>query len=84
MSRKKLPIRSRSSVFSMISGDKSRFVIGDVNLPRSNHSSKASRSYENPSAEVIHSPLFSDILLSNVILSSAIFIDFLVSLFGVQ
>lgn len=54
MSRKKLPMRSRKSVFSMMSGDISKFVIGDVYLPRSNHSSNASRSYENPSTEMIH------------------------------
>lgn len=42
-------IFSCNKVFSMISVDISKFVIGEVALPPSNHSSSASFSYENPS-----------------------------------
>lgn len=44
-------MRSRSTVFSNVSDDISKLVIGDVTLPRSNHSSSAARSYEKPSGD---------------------------------
>lgn len=45
-------MRSRNTEFSIISGDISKLVIGDVILPRSNHSSSAARSYEKPSVDL--------------------------------
>lgn len=45
-------MRSRNMTLSNISGDISKFVIGDVILPRSNHSSSAARSYEKPSVNL--------------------------------